>query len=1111
MKRFVLFLGAATLLLSFTECSTDTTTDPIVTPGSVKLTASVNQTKTELEGNDILWKSGDQLGLFCGTMFVNAPFTTTAGGTASADFTGDPTDPAGSEAEAFYAYYPYSANAVSEGVVVSGLSIPAAQTFAANSFATELCPMATSGSDYNRLSFRTIGTVLKFQVTGQKNVTKLELTGNNGEALAGDYTIDFSGDIPEMKFVGTETALTLTCSEPIALDDASATAFYFVLPAGIEFTKGITVKVYTDDIAEPMIKAYASPLTTRPNKLVTVKAFTYSVPVSTVEEANAAFSEGASGVTITSTTDLVAPATLEIPNTFAPGASASIEIEQPVSTDVTITETTSAADQSLPETLSVEMETTASLIINTPSLTVALEGSYANIEAATADNTLIVAKNTTIETLTVKRGNVKIYGIVGEIINEGSGKIIRCIDAQDEVERTLADTRCDYILVEKPAGTLDFNGGATTKQVCVTANVKIANLTVSPAADHPVMVSGDNVKLTLDGVKLVCNAPKTYAVNCLDGANPDVTVQNSEIIALGTDCRAASVINTHATSTASFITFDNTQARTTETAIGNREYTADEIKYFASRVADSQYYPRGISVGTTGGKVNIALRNNSCIEGFYYAVNIAGITEPVAVTIDDSQLDGRAAINVHGQKCVFNVNRSTLIGRNYFGGPTEDFATIVLDRAAATSHSNTVTVTDSKIYSYNKPQTATNHQYSIDVRSLHNTVNLKGSTRLIEVETTEYPARMNFMVCYDNSTDNIVNVDPSVTVSGKEGAKALPAAVWDGSSVYAPAADPDGDYPIYEAAELKWIADQINSGNYLYLEAKGRYAQVYLMNDIDLNNKPWTPMGCQNHSYSLSGVDKCAFYGEFHGTGHTVSNLNVDIVADAKGFIGKTLGKGSSIRELTLKNVAIPLNDDAEIQGKWVGALVGCMDGDTNVADCHVENVTIYAPGMYRVGGLAGVWTNTSRQNTTAAVENCSVKNATLTAGYAIGGFMGTIQPQKPSAGYNTIKNCSVENISITHKGQYCWADDPNYSTYYPETGHYCYSSAPFAGDVNNVNLENCTVSGNCSIVDADAHNTYMSATWTKLPYMGEVGGNAYIDGVKTSADATPATGYFTR
>ena len=69
-------------------------------------------------------------------------------------------------------------------------------------------------------------------------------------------------------------------------------------------------------------------------------------------------------------------------------------------------------------------------------------------------------------------------------------------------------------------------------------------------------------------------------------------------------------------------------------------YTADEIKYFTSRVADGNYYPRGISVGSTGGKVNIALRNNSCIEGFFYGINIAGITEPVDVAIDDSRLDG---------------------------------------------------------------------------------------------------------------------------------------------------------------------------------------------------------------------------------------------------------------------------------------------------------------------------------------------------------------------------------------------------------------------------------------------------------------------------------------
>ena len=64
---------------------------------------------------------------------------------------------------------------------------------------------------------------------------------------------------------------------------------------------------------------------------------------------------------------------------------------------------------------------------------------------------------------------------------------------------------------------------------------------------------------------------------------------------------------------------------------------------------------------------------------------------------------------------------------------------------------------------------------------------------------------------------------------------------------------------------------------------------------------------------------------------------------------------------------------------------------------------------------------------------------------------------------------------------------------------------------MNNVNLEKCTVGGSCTIADADGHNTYMSATWTKLPYMGEVGGNACIDGVKVSAVPTPDEGYFTK
>lgn len=185
MKRFVQFLGAATLLLSFTQCSEDATTDsaPSV-QGSVKLTASINETRTELSGNDVLWKSNDRLGLFCGTKFVNAPFTTTAGG---------------------HHFRPISRairpipRVPRPRYSTPTIPIPPMRCWKAASYRDSRSPLCRPllrkasppnsarchvGADY-AVWLRTIGTVLKFQVTGQKNVTKIELTGNNGEALAG--------------------------------------------------------------------------------------------------------------------------------------------------------------------------------------------------------------------------------------------------------------------------------------------------------------------------------------------------------------------------------------------------------------------------------------------------------------------------------------------------------------------------------------------------------------------------------------------------------------------------------------------------------------------------------------------------------------------------------------------------------------------------------------------------------------------------------------------------------------------------------------------------------------------------------------------------------------
>ena len=81
-----------------------------------------------MEGADVRWSANDALGIFSGTKFVNAKFTTKDDNAASATFTGDATDAEGTEAAKAFAYYPYAAGATLEGTTVSGLEIPAVQT-----------------------------------------------------------------------------------------------------------------------------------------------------------------------------------------------------------------------------------------------------------------------------------------------------------------------------------------------------------------------------------------------------------------------------------------------------------------------------------------------------------------------------------------------------------------------------------------------------------------------------------------------------------------------------------------------------------------------------------------------------------------------------------------------------------------------------------------------------------------------------------------------------------------------------------------------------------------------------------------------------------------------
>ena len=134
--------------------------------------------------------------------------------------------------------------------------------------------------------------------------------------------------------------------------------------------------------------------------------------VESVSEVAQAIENGATDITV-----MTAPttaATVKIPHTLtAEQAAREITITLPeTDQQVTLAYTTEQSGQA-PKAVNITMPTTDKLIIDLPESTVTLNGtSYTAVEATTAGNTLIVPEGVSIETLTVKGGNVEIFGTV---------------------------------------------------------------------------------------------------------------------------------------------------------------------------------------------------------------------------------------------------------------------------------------------------------------------------------------------------------------------------------------------------------------------------------------------------------------------------------------------------------------------------------------------------------------------------------------------------------------------------------------------------------------------------------------------------------------------------
>ena len=243
MKHTYIIFCLSLLLLSLAGCKQDELqsshqSDTRLT--SVKATTSAAvKSRTQLSGNAVIWEQSDAIGIFSNATAEAVRYDLTEIQGDEARFESE----TGVSGEEFYAFYPYSAQSAVDGTKIS-YRLTDGQDYRAGSFDTGDCPMVAKSTNSDFRFLQTCG-IIRLRLTGTMAVSAIRLQGNNGEALAGDGTIDIASDAPVFTIDGSGdklTAIQLRTSANVQLSESGVTEFYFVV-APQTFTQGITVDI----------------------------------------------------------------------------------------------------------------------------------------------------------------------------------------------------------------------------------------------------------------------------------------------------------------------------------------------------------------------------------------------------------------------------------------------------------------------------------------------------------------------------------------------------------------------------------------------------------------------------------------------------------------------------------------------------------------------------------------------------------------------------------------------------------------------------------------------------------------------------------------------------
>lgn len=1066
LQKSVQMTCIAVMALTVFGCNNEEWMEQPAVKGNTTIVASFggnsSTTRTSInERYQILWSEGDKFGMFDNENTLSEFSLESGAGTNTATFRGD----IASEKHGVCAVFPYQEKksmSISDNTLT--MTLPASFEYTQNSNGPMYAEV-TDPTNLNQLSFKHMAALIKLTVNKiPAEATTFKISASNN--IAGICTAELGeGETPELK-VTDDTNASKTITVSLSNEAKDSRSFFIPLPVGTyesitaELTNGNDKTFFTKTITNVTFRR-ANILEVPALDCVTITATTPSeinaalngkFPTSTGEETLTTDIALTGDVDATTDNNAILIPVQEKSNvnlafTTVPKTSVNkpLKLEQE-GLDGATTPTTAVNKISVavPKVSTGGGSTEApSLVITMPQTTVELgsvgtTAKYNKVVATTATNTLIVKAGVTVEELVIAGGNVAIYGIVKNLTispeNNANEIIVESGEAAD-IQQVVDNNKFKF-------STSKWDGVSRTASIPQDGKIytaaQLASLQGTPNADA---AAGKNYpEATTSRDIMLCN---------------DIDLDNHPWVGIVLGEGHTFDGNNHVVENITIKqgSYDNEYS-------GRKDHSS--AGFIGAALLNSSVKNLTVRRVTIGDKTTV-LKWAGALVGYSHGAKVYDNCKAENVTFD-----------CNGNGLSFRVGG--LIGYIQQNTALEDAVTInncsVADATLIADFSyggllgslwDSVTLTgcNTSGIKLGNSGCGINHGYcsnfigdAVNAKSSHPRAliisnctvsdgNVSNGNSELGFDLVPYEQRhagkylatnQNIYIGYTDADENFsvsindVAQKESTDYNIYEGT----ASYWDGKSVKAPVKDKaQPTYTISTAAELAWVAQQVNAGT----DFAG--TTFNMVNDMDLENYDWTPIGNNNVNTVINVKENDYkpnvkfFKGTFDGGGKTISNLTVHHPTPGSGLFG-------NVQNATIKNFTV---EKASINGsgKWTAVVIGYANQGLTVEGVNVNNSSINMTNPDGVVKLAGVVSFANGElSGDIILKGCTVTDLTINGGYLnFGGLAGYIFKAKSFL----VEQCKVKNIAIKVTEN----SDPNL----PNKANYC---SAFIGCFNNTN-----------------------------------------------------------